>query len=180
MYINEKKILAQKASAGFTLIELLVVIAIIGLLASIILASLNTARVKSRDARRVADMNQIRNAIELYNDDNKHYPNTNGTWTSFDAPSYMNNAIISPAAANLTAALSPYLPVAPKDPQRGSAVDAGYLYLGNNDNGCILFWRTPENMSNFSSGLLNPARPAPPGVNNIYMGIGSGTYADGC
>jgi prepilin-type N-terminal cleavage/methylation domain-containing protein len=59
---------------GFTLIELLVVIAIIGLLASIILASLNTARQKGRDARRVADLKEIQLALELYYDANSGYP----------------------------------------------------------------------------------------------------------
>src|ERR1700722_13880120 len=49
--------------SGFTLIELLVVIAIIGLLASIILASLNTAQQKGRDARRVSDLQEIGQAI---------------------------------------------------------------------------------------------------------------------
>lgn len=57
-----------RIKAGFTLIELLVVIAIIGVLASIVLASLNTARRKSRDARRIADIKQIQLALELYFD----------------------------------------------------------------------------------------------------------------
>jgi general secretion pathway protein G len=61
---------------GFTLIELLVVIAIIGILSSIVLASLNTARLKSRDARRVADIKQLQLAMQLYYDANSSYPAT--------------------------------------------------------------------------------------------------------
>ncbi len=61
--------LAKKWSAkGFTLIELLVVIAIIGVLASIVLASLNNARSKSRDAKRATDVKQLQLAEELYFD----------------------------------------------------------------------------------------------------------------
>lgn len=53
---------------GFTLIELLVVIAIIGLLSSVVIASLSSARIKARDARRKSDLRQIQKAVELYYD----------------------------------------------------------------------------------------------------------------
>lgn len=70
---------------GFTLIELLVVIAIIGILSSVVLASLNTARKKGRDARRVADIKQLQLALELYYDANGQYPQTISTSTLVDA-----------------------------------------------------------------------------------------------
>lgn len=62
------------SKAGFTLIELLVVIAIIGLLASVVLVALNSARQKSRDAKRMSDMSQFAKALELYYNQYNTYP----------------------------------------------------------------------------------------------------------
>lgn len=59
---------------GFTLIELLVVIAIIGILSSVVLASVRSAQKKGRDARRISDVKQLQLAIELYYDSNNVYP----------------------------------------------------------------------------------------------------------
>jgi type II secretion system protein G len=62
-------------SRGFTLIELLVVIAIIGLLASVVMASLNSVRAKGRDARRISDFKELSKALALYYDKYGKYPN---------------------------------------------------------------------------------------------------------
>src|SRR5512136_2065338 len=64
----------KKRSKGFTLIELLVVIAIIGILATIVLVSLNSARAKARDARRKSDIHQISLAMEMAYEGTNAYP----------------------------------------------------------------------------------------------------------
>ena len=51
---------------GFTLIELVVTIAIIGLILSFLVAGLTSARVKSRDAKRIGDIQTIQSALEHY------------------------------------------------------------------------------------------------------------------
>lgn len=61
-----EKVRGSRSARGFTLIELLVVIAIIGVLSSVVLASLNTARERARDATRLQDLREIRTALELY------------------------------------------------------------------------------------------------------------------
>ncbi|MDO8582282.1 MAG: type II secretion system protein [bacterium] len=60
---------------GFTLIELLVVIAIIGLLSTLAVVALTSARAKARDAKRISDVKQTQTALELYfADQGQKYP----------------------------------------------------------------------------------------------------------
>jgi type II secretion system protein G len=98
---------------GFTLIELLVVIAIIGILASIILASLNTARKRGRDARRVSDMKQVQLALQLYYDEHQStYPMVNGnngvTMSNTQPPGLVSN-YISTMPTDPSGSTNPYV-----------------------------------------------------------------------
>lgn len=77
---------------GFTLIELLVVVAIIGLLSTLSIVALNTARAKARDARRVSDVKQIQTALELYYNDKGDYPASTATLS----PTYMGTVPTPP------------------------------------------------------------------------------------
>jgi len=117
MTINYKK--------GFTLIELLVVIAIIGILSSVVLASLNTARTKSRDARRVSDMKQLQLAFELFFDSCRSYPvqatqgGITGGLTAGSCPTGVD--------------LSDFIAAIPTDPVGTTA----YQYVGNATAYCV-------------------------------------------
>ncbi|MDI6602649.1 MAG: prepilin-type N-terminal cleavage/methylation domain-containing protein [Patescibacteria group bacterium] len=117
---------------SFTLIELLVVIAIIGLLASVVLVSLNSARAKARDARRLSDLRQIEIALHMLADSQggvfystgggaKCLGIENATTTCWQGGVSVDS--------NLNSALAPYLSKIPLDPLYGSRKKGNaYLY----------------------------------------------------
>ena len=83
----------MKLQKGFTLIELLVVIAIIGILSSVVLASLNTARDKGADAAIKSNINNLRAQAEMIYDSKGDY---NLVWS--DAT--MNKGVSNADSAN--------------------------------------------------------------------------------
>lgn len=61
-------------SLGFTIVELLIVIVVIGILAAITIVAYNGVTARANNSERVADLNGIAKAIEMYNVDNGRYP----------------------------------------------------------------------------------------------------------
>ncbi|MDO8564484.1 MAG: type II secretion system protein [bacterium] len=141
---------------GFTLIELLVVIAIIGLLSSVVFASLNSARVKARNARRVSDLKQLSTALELYYDANNNaYPDSGSTWRG-NCSDYGSHG--TSGATGYIPNLAPtYIPSLPLDPAP-SGTGGCYLYFSNGANYALLAHNNPE--INYSSRpeLFDPTR----------------------
>lgn len=72
---------SSHTNRGFTLIELLVVVAIISLLSSIMLASLQSARIRATQAKTLTEMRQIGHALNLYYTDHGRYPTGASTFT---------------------------------------------------------------------------------------------------
>lgn len=66
--------LKNKQNFGYTIIEVLVVISIVGFLVSAAMYTLSYTRAKARDVKRVADIEQIRKAIEIFKNENGRYP----------------------------------------------------------------------------------------------------------
>ena len=144
--------LQKKHSQGFTLIELLVVVAIIGLLSSVVLSSLNSARVKARDTKRKEDMTQLRNALELYYSVNGSYPSSSGAWRGIAAP---YGAFGTGSTGYIPGLVPNYISILPIDPK--GTLD-GYLYLSDGVNYKLLSHQSPESYSS-SGAFYDPARP---------------------
>ncbi len=104
---------------GFTLIEILVAATIVSVLSAIGMVSYASVNKRSRDAKRVSDLEQVRSALELYRADNGVYP---GTVTGFVALTGLDSG-------DGTGPLVPtYLPSVPMDPQSVPLAIKTYFY----------------------------------------------------
>jgi type II secretion system protein G len=131
----------MKFSRGFTLIELLVVIAIIGILSSVVLASLNTARGKANDAARMQDVKAIKTAMEMYYGDNGGYPTSSGS-VNGDVP--LSDATLVSKIVPKYIASMPAILVADGDHYYANGATSGvqtsgydmYIYIGTTNSWC--------------------------------------------
>ncbi|PIW74860.1 MAG: hypothetical protein CO003_00400 [Candidatus Portnoybacteria bacterium CG_4_8_14_3_um_filter_44_15] len=148
----------KRQSAGFTLIELLVVISIIGLLASIVLVSVNSARVKARDARRMSDLKQLQLALEMYYDSNNAYPSTGGSWWGVCVNG--GSRTTSGANAYIPGLTPDYMSVLPIDPLDNRTGWSGYLYRSTGAIYKLLDHAIgPESFPSADQPFYDPVRP---------------------
>lgn len=163
---------------GFTLIELLVVVAIIGILASVVLASLNSARLKARDTKRKSDAHQITLAIELYFNISGAFPASGGA----TAPNAGWSNSSDNSWATLATSLNPYLSSLSKDPSQNADPNiwgaSGFAYSYVNCGRFYMFVyqleeaKGPDPGANYCGGLFYQYGGA--GANTAIKTIGGG------
>lgn len=114
----------MKTKKGFTLLELLMVIMIIGILATVVVVNLTVSQKKARDSKRVADLQSIQSAVEMYRQTSGKLPggtasyyqsNYNPNWTLHkESQTAPDTADDDKFAIDLAAYLSS-LPIDPKN-----------------------------------------------------------------
>lgn len=148
--------------AGFTIIELIVVIAVIAVLAAVVISNVSKYNMKSRDARRVADLATIRKALDLFFIDNGYYPrpsaacNWDGNCYCFSTQTCWTDNTLANSLANQ---LAPYLPVLPKDPKNtgsGPFTTGNYTYSYGNVG---RYNYTPKHQYDLTAQLEDTSNP---------------------
>lgn len=150
-------------NSGFTLMELLVVISIISLLSSLGIVSLNSARVKARDALRKGEMAQLRTALSIYFDEYNRYPVSacEADWTGVE-PEFGTEVDLSASSdcynndltAELEGGARPIMPRVPLDPlnqNNNPITDPLFLYryiTTGNGREYVVVYRTEEDPLN--------------------------------
>jgi prepilin-type N-terminal cleavage/methylation domain-containing protein len=163
----------MKSEKGFTLIELLVVIAIIGILSTIVLFSINTARARARDSARISNVKQVQNALEMYYSENGSYPiSAGGNWAGSGAD-YGTLGItgVNGYIPNLAPTYIAELPVDPKQ-----TASKGYIYKSDGFDYFFMAHGTAE--GNVPTSFQRPSAPTSSDIAVYTPGFADSTIVD--
>jgi prepilin-type N-terminal cleavage/methylation domain-containing protein len=142
-----------RKNRGFTILELLIVLAIIGLLTGVLWAYVNSARGKGNDARRLADMQNIQKALEIYQNENRAYP-------GIAATAYVSGSgtCVSTYAQISTLLGTSFISKIPTDPR----IDRCYFYIPDSGNQGYKLFMQPEDTAWLAkdSGCTSTQAPA--------------------
>ncbi len=172
---------SRTTNTGFTLLELLVVITIIGLLATIVMASLSVSRQKSRDATRKSQIEEIVKAYALYYADNGTYQVSGTGRTTVNGQGFFTKKTNGAHGAwrysgtAIAEGLAPFFNGLPTDPLSSDPNDEGdgayqvggtyspyfvYQANANFEDGVCVFTRlerpSPGDLSSMTNPLINP------------------------
>jgi prepilin-type N-terminal cleavage/methylation domain-containing protein len=155
---------------GFTLIEILIVVAIIAILASVVLVGLGPTQQAGRDSRRISDLSEAQNGLELYYNKCGIYPGDSACGTGAPAGGWSDmstglSAAVVHASVGITAAF-------PNDPSSGKT----YQYWVAPDNSSYVIGAHLENTNN--SVFTNYAAPVTDGF--TPLGASNGTPPTDC
>jgi prepilin-type N-terminal cleavage/methylation domain-containing protein len=154
---------------AFTLVELLVVIAIIGLLSTVAVVAMSSARVNARNAQRKANLVQTAKALEVYYANNNAYPSTAGAWQG-NCADY--SGLPDTGAGGWIPGLAPvYMATLPHDPNSGKVNASSalaycrtsgpgncYIYRSDGIDYKLLAHCTPEGTLSASDPLADVPR----------------------
>lgn len=155
----------KQFTSGFTLIELLVVIAVVGILVTGLAIAVNPVAQlqKSRDAKRIEALKQIKTALELYYQDYGRYPATTG------ATSYQMVDAGTGLPVAWGSAWSSYMPTIPTDPTTGKT----FRYWADGTQQTFALYANLDRAENTCIGVQTTACP------NAAARVGSATGVPG-
>ena len=156
----------KNKSKGFTIIELIVAIAIIAVLAAIVLAGVNQYDKRARDARRIADINQVVKALRVYYSENGRYPDDDNDCSGWDIGNqtwnFFSNGVLNGIINN-----------PPEDPIAtgcGPGLSKGFWYIKVNTGSYAGCYTNPPNLPGSPFYLLGITNSTFETITGVYPG----------